>query len=129
FQVLAPALERQCVVFAQIFNMADFQTVIVNSRGNGADGGELAVGEHVPVNEGACLASDRPVTPRNAMVEEPSSVDALIVQEREICRIVFHSDMFGQTDRADGIEVAFNYITVIAVTDLGTVVEAFALDG
>ena len=129
-QVRAPAGQRLGVVLAQVLLVPDLEARVVHQRDQVAGRLELAVGEHVPVDE--------PVRPPgglgavgtgDAVVQQPPLRLQLAVQEREVAGQLGLADVLGQPDRADRVEAGLRHVPVVEVPHLGQVRQAPLLDG
>ena len=129
-EVGAPAGQGHRVVLAQVLLVPHLEPGVVDEGEQVARSFQLAVGEHVAVDETA----DHParalvVRPGDAVVQQPSLGPQLAVQEGEVRRQLGPADVLGQPDRADRVELPFGHVAVVEVADLGQPAQALLLDG
>src|SRR3712207_3237999 len=116
------------VVLAEILLVLYFEPGVLDLGDDPAGARELTVGEHVAVDERAGLRGPV-VRPSDAVVEQPPAADELVPQRLEVRRVAGDSDVLGQPDRADRVEVPLLDLPVVEVADLREMVEPVALDG
>jgi hypothetical protein len=93
-------------MFAEVFFVADLEAGVLGVGDDAAGADEFAVGEDVAVDEGASAAV-AVVWAGDAVVQEAAAGLQAVEEEAEVRGVVADADVFGEADRADGVEVAF----------------------
>ena len=120
-QVAAPVAQRHRVVVAQVLLVQHLETDVLDLGDDPPGSGELPVGEHVAVDEPARGRAVPVVVAGDAVVEQQTAGAQLRLQEAEIRRVVRDTDVLGEPDRRDRVELRLADVAVVAVPDLGEV--------
>ena len=96
FKILAPVLQGQGVMLAQVFFMADFESGGVHGTHDVAGSGEFTVGEDVPVDEGGVVVGGLFIIGSgDGVIEHAPFGTQFVVGELEVRRVVGSPDVFG----------------------------------
>ena len=127
-EVGAPVPQRHRVVLPQVLLVHHLQADVLGLGDDATRAGELAVGEHIAVDETARCGAGPVVGPGDAVIEQQCAGAHLGLQEPEVRRVVLHADVLGQADRGHRVEPRLGDVAVVAVADLGEIGQPFVGD-
>ena len=109
--------------------MAHLEPGVLDLADDGAGADQLPVGEHVPVDERAGHHPAVVARSGDAVVQQPSARNQLVLDEREVRGVLRDADVLGEPDRADRVEPGVADVAVVGVPNLGELLQPFAHDG
>src|SRR5215469_4759933 len=128
-EVGAPCGQRLGVVLTQVLGVPDLEAGVVHERHEVTRPFELAVREHVAIDEpGGDACGPGVVWAGDAVIEQPAPRHQLGVQEREVVGKMRLADVLRQADRADRVEVGLDHVPVVEVADFREVRQTTFLD-
>ena len=117
-------------MLAQVLLVTDLESGGVHDAHDVSRAGELAVGEDVTVDEAVLVVTLLAVIgTRDRVIEHATERLELGVRECEVRRVVLATDVLGEPDRADGVELGLGHVAVVAEAHLSAALEAALLDG
>src|SRR5258708_22351043 len=127
FEIAHPGPQRECVVLAQALDVPGLEIGALHPRAHAPDFVQLAVGEHITVDEAAPRES-RPLAgrpgPGDAVVQHAAARAYQPAQRREVLVELRRAHVFEHSDRADRVEGSVAHVAVILHPDLDPILQS-----
>ncbi len=104
--------------------MSRLEPVVLHRGDDRSHAEQLAVGEHVAVDEPPCTRALTGGRTGDAVVEQPSFGTELVGEPREVGAELAASNVLGESDGRNRIEVRLRHIAVVEETHLRAIGEA-----